>query len=324
MSKYSSLGVFMTVALILMSVTMVHAEIPLIRYGYIAGVTNTQRFLMQETPEMFPNLGKTYKVEWLQFRGSPLTIAAAAAGEIELGEASWPPVIKATLKKIPIITVADVNQSIKGKSFSPTWCVLEDSGIKTVQDLKGKKINVVSFGGDYDVYLRMYLKQNGLNPKRDVKIVEISQPYSVTSLRSGTVDMVPLTTPQYFIEKAKGNIRPLFNNNDVIPKIQVIVIYARKSFLEPGEKALRAFLSDYAAAAKYLAEHPKEAILRMIKFKKLDTKYADIVEDFYRDPNAVPSIEGMKYVMGVLYDSGVISEKLPDEKIADLRFLPKH
>jgi hypothetical protein len=32
---------------------------------------------------MFPNLGKSYKVEWLQFKSSPLAISATAAGEIE-------------------------------------------------------------------------------------------------------------------------------------------------------------------------------------------------------------------------------------------------
>ncbi len=313
----------LALCLVLLPLTVVGAEVPLIRLGYIAGVTNTQRILMQERPQMFPNLGKTYRVDWIQFPGSPLIITAAAAGEIELGEASWPPVIKAQLKNIPIITVADGNQSIKGKSFSPTWCVLEDSGIKTIQELKGKKINVVSYGGDYDVYLRMYLKKHGLDPARDVKILEIQQPFSVTALRSRTVDMVPLTTPQYFIEKEKGGIRALFNNNDVIPEIQVIILFARKAFLKSGAEALEAFLSDYAKAARYCADNPLEAVQIMIKSKNLDPAYADKVQDFSRDPNGVPNLRAMKLVMDLLFDAGVINKKLPSEELADLRFLPK-
>jgi len=227
------------------------------------------------------------------------------------------------LKNIPIITVADGNQSIKGKSFSPTWCVLEESGIKTVQDLKGKKINVISYGGDYDVYLRMHLKKHGLDPARDVKILEIQQPFSVTALRSKTVDMVPLTTPQYFIEKEKGGIRALFNNNDVIPEIQVILVFARKAFIKSAGEALEAFLSDYAKAAKYCADNPLEATRIMIKSKGLDPSYAEKVQDFSRDPNGAPNLNAMKLVMDVLFDAGVINKKLPPEELADLRFLPK-
>jgi ABC-type nitrate/sulfonate/bicarbonate transport system substrate-binding protein len=183
-----SIGCFCKVLpffLILMPLAMAQAEIPLIKFGHIAGVTNTQRIIMQENPQMFPDLEKSYKIEWLQFKGSPLAISAAAAGEIELGEASWTSAILAQVKGIPIITVADVTSSIKGKSFSPRWCVLEDSGINTVHDLKGKKISVITYGGDYDGYIRIYLKKYGIDPTKDVKLLDISQPDRIEDRSAG-------------------------------------------------------------------------------------------------------------------------------------------
>jgi len=315
---------FLPFFLILIPLAMAQAEIPLIKFGHIAGVTNTQRIVMQEKTQMFPHLEKSYKIEWLQFKGSPLAISAAAAGEIELGEASWTSAILAQVKGIPIITVADVTSSIKGKSFSPRWCVLEDSGINTVHDLKGKKISVITYGGDYDVYIRTYLKKYGIDPTKDVKLLDISQPFSVTGLRSKTVDMVPLTTPQYFIEKDKGGIRALFTNNDIYPAIQVHIVFARKNFLQSGGEVVRAFLSDYAKAAKYCNDNPIEANQIMIKSKGLDPRYAEKVEDFYRDPNGVPNLQAMMNVVDAMYSEGVIKRKLSSEELADLRFLPKH
>ncbi len=278
---------------------------------------------MQERPQLFPNIGKAYKVEWVQLMGSPLTISAAAADQIDFGEASWPPIIKAQLKGIPIITVADGLQSIKGKSFSPMWTVLEESGIKMIQDLKGKMISVVSYGSDYDVYLRMYLKKNGLDPAKDVKIIEVGAPFAVTALRSKKVDMVPLTTPEYFIQKDKGGVLAIFNNNDVIPEIQVIQVFARKAYLKSGGETLKAFMSDYAKAAKYCFDNPLESTQIMIKSKGLDLSYAAKVQDFTRDPNAFPNVRAMQVVMDVLYDTGVINKKLAPEELADTRFLPK-
>jgi ABC-type nitrate/sulfonate/bicarbonate transport system substrate-binding protein len=310
--------------LVLLPLSTAQGEVPLIRFGYIAGVTNAQRILIQERPQMFSNLGKLYRIDWLQFKGGPMIINAAAAGGIELGESTWPPILRAQVKNMPVITVADGNQSIKGKSFSPVWCALEDSNIKTVKDLKGKKLNVVALGGDYEVYLRMYLKRHGLDPSKDVSIVEIAQPFSVTALRSKTLDVVPLTTPQYFIEKEKGGIRSLFSNTDVIPEIQVVLIFARKSFLESGNETIKVFLSDYVKAAKYCCDNPLEAIRMMIKSKGLDPSFADRVQDFSRDPNGIPNLKAMKLVMDALYEDGMITKKLSSEEMADLRFLPKH
>ena len=100
---------------------------------------------MQQKPQMFPNLGEKYNIEWIQFKGSPLAVSASVAGEIELAEASWTSVILAQVKGFPIITVADVTHSIRGKGFNPRWCVLEESSIRIVYDLIGKKISVVTY-----------------------------------------------------------------------------------------------------------------------------------------------------------------------------------
>ena len=46
----------------------------------------------------------------------------------------------------------------------------------------GKTAGVNNYGGNYDIYLRYWLKHNGLDPEKDVKILIVPVPAMVPSL----------------------------------------------------------------------------------------------------------------------------------------------
>ncbi|WP_311198723.1 type 2 periplasmic-binding domain-containing protein [Paenibacillus hexagrammi] len=76
-----------------------------------------------------------YKIEWTQFPGGPQLLEALNAGSIDLGETGDAPPIFAQSAGAPLVYLAHEPASPKGEAI----LVPENSPLKTVEDLKGKK-----------------------------------------------------------------------------------------------------------------------------------------------------------------------------------------
>lgn len=67
--------------------------------------------------------------------------------------------------------------------------VLEDSPIKTLADLKGKKIGVVTLSTGNVPVTRSMLREAGLNPSTDIELVSVGQgPAAVNAFKTGQID----------------------------------------------------------------------------------------------------------------------------------------
>ncbi len=84
------------------------------------------------------------------------------------------------------------------------FCVMENSDIHSVAGLRGKTVAVNAFGTITDLVLRVALKNNGMDPRRDVRIVEISFPSIGPALRQDRIQGGILPVPFGEIELSKG------------------------------------------------------------------------------------------------------------------------
>jgi len=82
--------------------------------------------------------------------------------------------------------------------------VLKDSPIKTVTDLKGKKIGINAFASAVDLALRVMLKKNGIDPRRDVEIVEIAFPNIASAIREKRIDCGVLVHSFLAVDEPEG------------------------------------------------------------------------------------------------------------------------
>ena len=146
-----------------------------IRVGWTIPAEESKYWMMRR-PAEFPNLGKTYNIEWTQFQGtSPMTQALAAgaldcATQAPLSLANG--VVGGNLKAY--IVAQHVYEKPGG--FSVYWAVMDDSPIKKIADLKGKTVGISVIGGGTFGPFAMLLKKNGVDPDKDIKLVEVSIP----------------------------------------------------------------------------------------------------------------------------------------------------
>ena len=144
--------------------------------------------------------------------------------------------------------------------------VLADGPIKSIADLKGKKVGC-SVGGFEDAILGAMLKKAGLKLS-DVTLINVNFSLS-PSLISGQVDAVigayrNFELNQMDIVKRPG--RAFYVEEEGVPAYDELIVVAHSERL--GDARLKRFVGALEAAVQFLVNHPKEGWKLFIKGRK--------------------------------------------------------
>ncbi len=278
------------------------------------------------------NHGKSYTTEFTQTKSTPEVVSLLAAGQLDLGPLAYSSLASAvTQQAVPggITVVGDVFWDGRPGFYSFTWITQEDSGIKTIQDLKGKKVAVNAFGTGVDLGMRVTLRKNNIDPQKDIQAVEIGFPNIGQALREKRVDCGVLAQPFYSQEMAKGGLRPVFKASEGLAQTPFLVKVVRSNFLKENPDAVRGFLEDYLIMLKWFLDsgnRPKaiEIMSEMTKTPKetLDLFYNKPDVDFYRDPGGCLTPAAIQAPIDLMVGEGFIKEKPDISKYVDLSYLP--
>ncbi len=191
--------------------------------------------------------------------GSPQSLAALASGSVDVAGVATPAVINAIAGGAKILCVlprAGINKDGNSK-----FLVLDSSPIKAAQDLKGKSIAVNTLGAHLDYTVREYLRIHGMN-QDDVKLVTVAGAKLDQTLRQRQADVVAVGAWQITVAgeiAAKGGVRVLFTDHDVLGDIVLGNNIMEKAFIDQHPQAVKEFVTASAKAVDWTAEHPDEA-----------------------------------------------------------------
>lgn len=167
----------------------------------------------------------------------------------------------------------------------PVWGSLylagTDSSVKTIEDLRGKKIYLMAKGATPDIITRIILQGNHLDPVRDVNLdytfsghFELASAIASGRAKLGVIaePFVSLATKRNPLVKVRIDLEKAWKDvfKDSIPIVQTAVL-VRKDFLEGQPDLVRSFFVRYRESIEWLGEHPCSA-------GKLIAEY-DIVPD---------------------------------------------
>lgn len=187
---------------------------------------------------------------------------AIIAGELDVGATASEAAISGRAKGVPIYIVAGFAKGGARLLARP------DLGIKTVKDLKGKKVGVTR-GSIQEVLLAAELSQNGLSsadvPGKDVQIIYLSYPDLNQALLGKNVDAIMQTEPQssQAINKNFGVeiIKPY--DTPIGSPIRTLVMTEKfykerrplaEKFMRCFVEATKTFIDDKAVAQKYVTQ----------------------------------------------------------------------
>ncbi len=169
--------------------------------------------------------------------------------------------------------------------------VLRDGPVKTLKDLKGRKVGY-SIAGFEDALLGAMLEKQGLTLK-DVELVNVNFSLS-PSLLSGQVDAVigafrNFELNQMEIEKHPG--RAFYPEEEGVPPYDELILVARKD--KANDPRFKRFLAAVERATLYILNHPEESQAAFVKGRpelndELNRRaWADTLPRFSHSPAAL-------------------------------------
>src|SRR5882757_5649001 len=318
------------------SIRTVAAEPFKIRFSTGGGIgpneMETIIFLDYLKQNVLTNYGKAYVLDMTFTRGSPEAATLLASGQADIAVLASGAFATATNKGAVaggMTIIADSYQDGHAGRASNSFVVLEDSPIKTIADLKGKKIAINAFGSAVDVVLRVALKKAGMDPRRDVQIVEVAFPNIGAAVREKRVDCGVLVIPFLPAETAKGGLRTVFTGGDAMGPASVIFQVARTEFLKANEAVVRAYLADYVQGLAWYndpANRTKaiEIIADYLKSpKEVLESYFATSRDYFRDPGGCVPPSMIQKPIDAMAEEKLIDPRIDVSKHVDLSYLPK-
>jgi sulfonate transport system substrate-binding protein len=182
------------------------------------------------------DLGKVpYKIKWKSFTSGPPLLEALNAGAIDVGGVGNTPPLFAAAAKSKIEVVSGATMGAKGD----TIVVPKDSPIKTVADLKGKKVAVAE-GSSANYDLLAQLAKAGLSYK-DIKVEALQPADALAAFSNKHVDAWAIWDPYTSQAELEDNARILVDGSGLVNGFSFEA--ANPDSLK--DKATRAALKDY-------------------------------------------------------------------------------
>src|SRR5262249_2359336 len=148
--------------------------------------------------------------------GTSPQLVALATGEVDIIGLAYSSfangIDNAGLKDMRI--VADGFQDGAKDYASIQYMVRNDSGIRTVEDLKGKVLGVNVIGAAVDIGARAVLKKHGLDAVRDYTVIEAGFPQLGSMLLGGKADVTSEPPPFLYAPELQKGAHTLFMMKD--------------------------------------------------------------------------------------------------------------
>lgn len=188
--------------------------------------------------------------KWTEFPAGPPMLEAMNAGSIDFGYTGESPPIFAQVAGTPLVYVACDSLGPKAEAI----IVPKNSRIKTVAELKGKKIAFAK-GSNTNYLVVKALEAAGLQYS-DIKPAFLAPADARAAFEGGNVDAWAIWDPYLAAAQQATGARTLTDATNLAPNRGYYL--ARKEFVEKHPELLKVILDEVSKVDKWAAANPKE------------------------------------------------------------------
>lgn len=291
-----------------------------VRIGHLGGVADAEVYGLYNGYYDEEGLN----ISWVSFRGGSSVVRAVIAGELDGGViGSTPAIIRAVSKDVPLKIVA-VGQIETKEHSGDQLVVKKDSGIEDIQGLKGKIIAVHRLGTTLDLTLRIGLKQNGIDPLKDVTITQVKVSSMPATLLRGDVDaafVFPIAYPNIM-----EDVSVILTPGDVFEKgAPISVVFFTEDFIKQHPEDVKKFVRAYLKGIKWANENPDRIPEIVVKDTGLPMEIAEKVKWHAFNPSGKVADESFTLMIGAIkeYDPESLGKDVTVADLVNYGFLPE-
>lgn len=212
-------------------------------------------------------------VEIIQVGSSTRGMAALVANQIDVLAGGGTGGVVAQLQGYSDLAIFGTNVH--------TWVfsVYAAAPIKEVAQLRGKKMAVTRFGGTMDFAARHFLKGQGLEPGKDIILIQIGTSSDIVpAMANGLVESGVMSVPYMFIARRLG-LRELADLSQSGIRYAQAALVAKRSFLKEKREIVGQFIRAMIEATHYLKNRPADGMKILGRYTRTDD--ADILKQAY-------------------------------------------
>ena len=282
-----------------------------IRVGYIGLSLSSLPLLAARELGLFSKNGIQAENLLLTFQ---LSAIALNTGELEYVAGVGPGSVSATLGGNPSRAVWIVANRL-------IYNVIAQPELKTLQDLRGKRIGVSGLGATTHTAFMMAVEKAGANPK-DFVVVGLGPQQQQRALESRAVDAVMIDPPLLFVLLKKGFSKVFDVGAAVEMPVGGLTTLTKTLSARPDQ--VRRVIKALQEAKELLLNSKERAVEFIVKTMKMDQETATKTHElmaFAWAGSGVPTRTGMENIVKGIQSQGRFADrKVSFEEVADPRF----
>jgi len=244
-----------------------------------------------------------------------VAITALSTGDVDYCQL-FAAVVGGAIAGLPVRIVA---------GFLDNWpmTLIAQPEYKSLKDLKGKTLGISSFGATPDVGARLMLKQAGIDPEKEIKVLALgSDAARLTALRQRVVDVVVISPPAD-AQMEKQGYRILARAYELFSFPYLgLGTHLKKIKERPGE--IRRVIKATIRANRFIRDNREAAVRILVDWGKVERDYAyasyDALRNLFNADGNVPE-DGLKLVIDQARRGAKVTREVPPGEVADLTFL---
>lgn len=194
---------------------------------------------------------KGVTVKWVEFPAGPQLLEGLNVGSVSFGEAGEAPPIFAQAANSNIVYIA--NQP--AAPLAEALIVPKDSAIKSIQDLKGKRV-VLNKGSNVHYLLLKVLEANHLKLD-DIQVVYLPPADARAAFEKGAVDAWVIWDPFFASAEKQLGAKVLATGENLVNNHQFYL--ADRKFAEQHPDVLKAVVSELNTTTQWVSQHQTDA-----------------------------------------------------------------
>jgi NitT/TauT family transport system substrate-binding protein len=244
-----------------------------------------------------------------------VAITALATGDVDYCQL-FGAVVGGAIAGLPVRIVA---------GFLDNWpmTLIAQPEYRSLKDLKGKTLGISSFGATPDLGARLMLKQAGIDPEKEIKVLALgSDAARLTALKQRVVDVIVISPPAD-AQMEKQGYRILARAYELF-SFPYLGLGTHMKKIKENSEEIRRVIKATIRANRFIRDNRDEAVRTLVGWGKVERDFAyasyDALRNLFNADGGVPE-DGLKLVIDQARRSAKITREVAPGDVVDLTFL---